>query len=81
MFPSAVAKDSTVRWSRHHESSLPDTDSAEAAGSNIPPNIMLGSGSVGFVEGLVRATGPGPADNFFHDLGGAAEDRLGVLRR
>ena len=44
---------------RTHEPPLPDTDSAEAAGSNIPPNIVLGTGIIGFVEGLVRATGRG----------------------
>ena len=60
MFPSPVAKDSAARWSGHHESPLPNTDSAEAAGSNIPPNIVLGIGSIGFVEGMVRPYRPRP---------------------
>jgi Uncharacterised BCR, YnfA/UPF0060 family len=47
------------RWNGRHESPLPDTDSAEVAGSNIPPNIVLGIESTGFVEDLVRATSRG----------------------
>ena len=30
------AKDSAFRWSGHHESPVPDTDSAEASGSKRP---------------------------------------------
>ena len=41
---------------------MEDTDSAEAAGSNIPPNIVLGTGSIGFVEGLVRVQAEAAAD-------------------
>jgi len=39
-------------------------------------NIVPESGSTDFVEGLVRLDAETAADDLFHDLGGAAEDRL-----
>jgi hypothetical protein len=38
-------------------------------------NIALEAGSTRFVEDLVRLESEAPADDLFHDLGGAAEDR------
>jgi hypothetical protein len=51
-------------------------DSRQRASSNFLPNIVLGTGSTGFVEGLVRLQTEVTAHDLFHDLGGAAVDRL-----
>jgi hypothetical protein len=37
-------------------------------------NIVSETGSTGFVEGLARLQAEAAGDNFFLDLGGAAED-------
>ena len=70
---SATARYSAARWSGHQDAPLPGTGSAETAVSNIPSNVTLETGRTGFVESQLRTTGRGPADDFFHDLGGAAE--------
>ena len=51
-------------------------DSPQAADSNIMPDIVLGAGSTGFVECLVRLQAEAAADDLLHDLGGAAEALL-----
>jgi hypothetical protein len=48
----------------------------QTADSNIPPNIALGTGCTDFVNDLVRLQTKVASDDFFLDLGGAAEDRL-----
>ncbi len=58
---------------------LPGTDSPQTADSNFPPNIALGTGSTGSVEGLVRLQAEAAADDLLLDLGGAAEDRRGQV--
>ena len=47
-------------------------DSPQAVDSNIMPDIVLGAGSAGFVECLVRLQAEAAANNILHDLGGAA---------
>lgn len=56
--------------------STADPDSAEAAGSNIPPDIALEAKSTGFVEDLAGLQTEVAADDLLHKLGGAAENRL-----
>jgi hypothetical protein len=51
-------------------------DFRDRASSNFSPNIVSETGSTGFVEDLVRLQAEAPGDDFFLDLGGAAEDRL-----
>src|SRR5271163_1636501 len=51
-------------------------DLPQTADSNIPPNIALGTGCTDFVNDLVRLQAEAAGDDFFLDLGGAAEDRL-----
>src|SRR6185437_3805911 len=46
------------------------------ASSNFRSNIVSEIDSTDFVEGLVRPTIRGYGRDLFHDLGGAAEDRL-----
>jgi hypothetical protein len=48
----------------------------QAAGSNFSSNIPLEPSGTAYVENLVRLQAQAAADYFFHDLGGAAEDRL-----
>jgi hypothetical protein len=48
----------------------------QAAGSNFSSNIPLQPSGTGYVENLVRLQAEAAADDFLHDLGGAAEDRL-----
>jgi hypothetical protein len=64
------------RGSGHQGPPLPDMDSAQAAGSNFLSNISLEPGGMGYVEILVRLQTEAAGDDFFLDLGGAAEDRL-----
>jgi hypothetical protein len=54
----------------HH----PDTDLAQAAGSNFLSDIALAPGRRGYVEGLVRLQAEAADDDLLLDLGGAAED-------
>jgi hypothetical protein len=51
-------------------------DFRNRASSNFSSNIVSESGSTGFVEDLVRLQAEAAGDDFFLDLGGAAEDRL-----
>jgi hypothetical protein len=72
---------SADRATRLHAAPLPGTDSPQPANSNLLSNTVLGTGSTGFVEGLVRLQAEAAADDLFHDLGGAAEDRRGLAAR
>ena len=65
---------------RLHASPLSGTDLAQAARSNILPNIVLEIRSTDFVDCLVRLQAEAAGDDFFLDLGGAAEDRLSAER-
>ena len=49
-------------------------DFRNRASSNLSSNIVPESGSTDFVEGLVRLQAEAAGDDFFLDLGGAAED-------
>ena len=51
-------------------------DRLQAASSNVPSNVVLGTKSTRSVEPLVSPTTEAAADDFLHDLGGAPEDRL-----
>ena len=64
------------RSSGLHGPALPDMDFRNRASSNFSPNIVSESGSTNFVEVLVRLQAEAAGDDFFLDLGGAAEDRL-----
>src|SRR5690242_11197107 len=55
----ALGSDSTISRSGHQGPPLPDTDLAQAAGSNFLSNVALEPGSTGYVEILVRTTGRG----------------------
>src|SRR5690348_11205413 len=55
----ALGSDSTISRSGRQGPPLPDTDLAQANGSNILPDIVLGTGSTDSIEELVRATGRG----------------------
>jgi hypothetical protein len=59
-----------------HVPPQPGTDLPPTADSNIPPNIALGTGCTDFVNDLIRLQIKVASDDFFLDLGGAAEDRL-----
>jgi hypothetical protein len=50
------------------------------ASSNFSPNIVSETGSTGFVEDLVRLQAEAASDDFFLDLGCAAEDRLDAAK-
>jgi len=58
---------------RLHASPLSGTDLAQAARSNILPNIVLEIGSTDFVDCLVRLQAEAAGDDLFLDFGGAAE--------
>jgi len=58
-----------------HGPALPDMDFRNRASSNFSSNIVPGSGSTNFVEDLVRLQAEAAGDDFFLDLGGAAENR------
>ena len=60
---------------------LPDMDFRNSANSNFSSNIVSEFGSTNFVECLVRLQTEAAGDDFFLDLGGAAEDRLNALSR
>ena len=73
---TAMGSDSTISRGGRQGPPLVDTDLAQAADSNFLSNVALEPGSTGYVESLVRSTGWPAADDLFHDLGGAAKDRL-----
>ena len=62
-----------------HCPALPDMDFRDRASSNCSSNIVSESGSTDFVEDLVRLQAEAAADDFFLDLGSAAEDRRGQV--
>jgi hypothetical protein len=64
------------RSSGLHGPALPDMDFRNRASSNFWSNFVSESESTGFVEDLVRLQAEAAGDDFFLDLGGAAEDRL-----
>jgi hypothetical protein len=64
------------RRSRQHDPPVPDTDLPQAANSNFLSNIMLETGSTDIVKARSELQPQAAADDLFHDLGGAAEDRL-----
>ncbi len=64
------------RSSGLHGPALPDMDFRNRASSNVLSNIVSESGSTDFVEDLVKLQAEAAGDDFFLDLGGAAEDRL-----
>jgi hypothetical protein len=51
------------------------------ASSNFSSNTVSESGSTDFVEDLVRLQAEAAGDDFFLDLGGAAQDRLDATER
>jgi hypothetical protein len=53
-----------------------DMDFRNEASSNVLSNIVSESGRTDFVEDLVKLQAEAAGDDFFLDLGGAAEDRL-----
>jgi hypothetical protein len=61
----AMGSDSTISRSGRQGLPLPDTDLAQAAGSNFLSNISLESGSTGYVEGLVRLQAEASGDDSF----------------
>src|SRR5580658_2510852 len=69
----AMGSDSTISRTGRQGPPLLDTDLAQAAGSNFSPNIASETGSTGYVETLVRLQAEAACDDFFLDLGGAAE--------
>src|SRR5580704_7368893 len=73
--PASTALWPQDRSSGLHNPALPDMDFCSRANSNFSSNIVPGSGSTDFVEGLVRLQAEAAADDLFHDLGAAAEDR------
>jgi hypothetical protein len=72
----AMESDCTILRSGRQGPPLPDTDLAQAAGSNFLSNVSLEPGSTSYVECLVRLQAEAAGDDFFLDFGGAAEDWL-----
>jgi len=77
--PMPVDPALTALWpqdgsSGQHGPALPDMDFRNRASSNLSSNIVPESGSTDFVEDLVRLQAEAAGDDFFLDLGGAAED-------
>ena len=70
-----MGSDSTVLRSGRQGPPLPDTDLPQDADSNFSSNVPLEPSGTGYVEDLVRLQAEAAADDFFHDLGGAAVDR------
>ena len=69
----------TTLWPRDrssglHRSAVPDGGFRNRASSNFSPDIVSGSGSTDFAEGLVKPQAEVAGDDFLLDLGGAAED-------
>ncbi len=69
-----MGSDSTISRSGRQDPLLPDTDLAQAAGSNFLSNSALEPGSTDNVESLVRLQAEAAGDDFLLDLGGAAKD-------
>jgi hypothetical protein len=63
------------RSSGLHGPALPDMDFRNRASSNVLSNFVSECGSTDFVEDLARLQAEAAGDDFFLDLGGAAEDR------
>ena len=64
-----------LQRNRRHQSSLPGIDSLLTASSNTSPNIVPEPESTEFVKRPGQSYSPRlRADDFFLDLGGAAED-------
>src|SRR6266700_2126094 len=61
------------RSSGLHGAALPGIDFRNRASSDFPSDIVPGSGSTDFVEDLVTLQTEVAGDDFFLDLGGAAE--------
>ena len=81
LIPMPVDPSSTALWPQDrssglHGPALPDMDFRGRANSNFSSNTVSESGSTDFVEDLVRLQAEAAGDDFFLDLGGAAEDRL-----
>ena len=70
----ALSQDFRILTSRLHDPALPDMDFRNRANSNFSPNVVSETGSTGFVEVLVRLQAEAAGDDFFLDLGGAAEN-------
>ena len=68
-----MGSDSTISRSGRQGPPLPDTDLARAADSNFLSNISLEPGRTDYVESLVRLQAQAADDDFFLDLGSAAE--------
>ena len=78
--PMAVYPAFTALWPQDrssglHGPALPDMDFGNRASSNVLSNFVSESGSTDFVNNLVRLQAEAAGDDFFLDLGGAAEDR------
>jgi hypothetical protein len=61
------------RSSGLHGPALPDTDFRNRARSNVLSNFVSESGSTDFVNDLVRLQAEAAGNDYFLDLGGAAE--------
>jgi len=77
--PTPVDPALTTLWPRDrssglHRSAVPDGGFRNRASSNFSPDIVSGSGSTDFAEGLVKPQAEVAGDDFLLDLGGAAED-------
>jgi hypothetical protein len=79
--PASTALWPQDRSSGLHGPALPDMDFRSRASSNFSSNIVPESESTDFVEGLFRLEAEAAAEDLFHDLGGAAEDRRGLAAR
>ena len=53
-------------------------DFRNRASSNVLSNFVSESGNTDFVNDLVKLQAEAAGDDFFLDLGGAAEDRLDI---
>ena len=73
--PASTALWPQDRSSGLHGPALPDMDFRSRASSNFSPNMVSEIGSTDFVEALVGLHTEAAGDDFFLDLGGAAEDR------
>ena len=76
--PTPVDPALTTLWPRDrssglHRSAVPDGGFRNRASSNFSPDIVSGSGSTDFAEGLVKPQAEVAGDDFLLDLGGAAE--------
>src|ERR1700689_1300067 len=72
--PAVTALRPQDRNSGLHCPALSDIDIRSRASSNFSSNIVLEAGSIILVDFLVRLQAEVAGDDFFLDLGGAAED-------